>query len=90
MLRRFSAFALAACVAILGTAAPADAWTITWLGHAGFLVQAKSGTTVLLEPGVGNPKLPKGFELPGTPAQLKAALKGATVREATPGKAFKL
>ena len=28
--------------------------------------------------------------LAGTPAQLKAALKGATVREATPGKAFKL
>lgn len=64
MLRRISAFTAVALAAVLGTAAPADAWTITWLGHAGFLIQAKSGTTVLVDPWLGNPKFPKGFALP--------------------------
>lgn len=62
MLRRLSA-ALAA-FAVLGVASPADAWTLTWLGHAGFVVEAKSGTRVLIDPWVGNPKFPKGYALP--------------------------
>lgn len=63
MLRRLSA-ALAATFAVLGAAAPADAWTITWLGHAGFVIEAKSGTRVLVDPWTANPKFPKGYSIP--------------------------
>lgn len=62
MLRRLSA-ALAAFV-VLGAASPADAWTLTWLGHAGFVIESKSGTRVLVDPWLENPKYPKGYTLP--------------------------
>jgi L-ascorbate metabolism protein UlaG (beta-lactamase superfamily) len=38
---------------------------ITWLGHSTVLVQSAKGTTILIDPFIaGNPKYPKGFELP--------------------------
>jgi L-ascorbate metabolism protein UlaG (beta-lactamase superfamily) len=38
---------------------------ITWLGHATVLVQSAKGTNILIDPFIkGNPKYPKGFELP--------------------------
>jgi L-ascorbate metabolism protein UlaG (beta-lactamase superfamily) len=38
---------------------------ITWLGHATVLVETAKGTTLLIDPFIaGNPKYPKGFELP--------------------------
>ena len=39
--------------------------TVTWLGHATVLVRTAAGTTVLIDPFIeGNPKYPRGFELP--------------------------
>lgn len=55
---------LAAAGALLLTAAPAHAWQVTWLGHAGFLVEAKDGTRVLIDPWLENPMFPKGYKLP--------------------------
>ena len=41
--------------------------TVTWLGHATVLVKTAAGTTILIDPFIeGNPKFPKGFELPKT------------------------
>jgi L-ascorbate metabolism protein UlaG (beta-lactamase superfamily) len=38
---------------------------ITWLGHSTVLVTTAKGTTILIDPFIaGNPKYPKGFELP--------------------------
>lgn len=38
---------------------------ITWLGHATVLVTTAKGTNVLIDPFIsGNPKYPKGYELP--------------------------
>jgi L-ascorbate metabolism protein UlaG (beta-lactamase superfamily) len=38
---------------------------ITWLGHATVLVTTAKGTNVLIDPFIsGNPKFPKGYELP--------------------------
>jgi L-ascorbate metabolism protein UlaG (beta-lactamase superfamily) len=38
---------------------------VTWLGHATVLVTTAKGTHVLIDPFIaGNPKYPKGFELP--------------------------
>lgn len=54
--------AIAALVAT--SAAPADAWTLTWLGHAGFLVESRDGTRILIDPWLENPKFPKGYKLP--------------------------
>ena len=40
---------------------------ITWLGHSTVLVTTANGTTILIDPFItGNPKYPKGFELPST------------------------
>ena len=40
---------------------------ITWLGHATALVQTARGTNLLIDPFIaGNPKYPKGYELPAT------------------------
>jgi L-ascorbate metabolism protein UlaG (beta-lactamase superfamily) len=40
---------------------------VTWLGHATVLVTTAKGTTILIDPFIaGNPKYPKGFELPST------------------------
>ena len=64
MLRRLPAAALAACAVVGATAAPADAWTLTWLGHAGWLVESNAGTHVVIDAWTGNPKFPKGFTLP--------------------------
>ncbi|MGO9340404.1 MAG: metal-dependent hydrolase [Terracidiphilus sp.] len=38
---------------------------ITWLGHSTVLVVTAKGTTILIDPFItGNPKYPRGFELP--------------------------
>jgi len=38
---------------------------ITWLGHATVLVTTAKGTNILIDPFIsGNPKFPKGYELP--------------------------
>lgn len=38
---------------------------ITWLGHSTVLVTTAKGTNILIDPFIaGNPKYPKGFELP--------------------------
>lgn len=38
---------------------------VTWLGHATVLVTTAKGTNILIDPFItGNPKYPKGFELP--------------------------
>jgi len=37
---------------------------LTWLGHAMFLIEARSGARLVLDPFIeGNPKFPKGFDL---------------------------
>lgn len=46
------------------SALPAQAWQITWLGHAGFLVEAKDGTRVLIDTWLDNPKFPNGYKMP--------------------------
>lgn len=57
-------FAAAAALGILVTATPAHAWTVTWLGHAGFVIEAKDGTRVLVDPWLEGPTFPKGFKMP--------------------------
>jgi L-ascorbate metabolism protein UlaG (beta-lactamase superfamily) len=38
---------------------------VTWLGHSTVLVETAKGTTLLIDPFIaGNPKYPKGFEMP--------------------------
>lgn len=59
--RSIAALALAI---LLTVAAPARAWQVTWLGHAGFLIEAKDGTRVLIDPWLQNPRFPKGFPWP--------------------------
>lgn len=49
---------------VLAASAPALAWEATWLGHAGWVLKAKSGTTVLVDPWLEGPTYPKGFALP--------------------------
>lgn len=56
--------ALLAAGTLLMTATPAHAWQVTWLGHAGFLVEARDGTRVLIDPWLGGPTYPKGYQLP--------------------------
>jgi len=42
-----------------------DGTRVTWLGHATVLVTTGKGTNLLIDPFIkGNPKYPKGFELP--------------------------
>lgn len=56
-----------AALTLLGVcalAAPAHAWQLTWLGHAGFLIEAKDGTRVLVDPWLQNPRFPAGFQWP--------------------------
>ncbi|HEY9856251.1 MAG TPA: metal-dependent hydrolase [Stenomitos sp.] len=58
---------LAAVLTVAGVvtlAAPAHAWQLTWLGHAGFLIEAKDGTRILVDPWLQNPKFPKGYQWP--------------------------
>ena len=44
---------------------PLKGTRITWLGHSTVLVTTAKGTTILIDPFIaGNPKYPKGFELP--------------------------
>lgn len=54
-----------------GPATPASAWTLTWLGHAGWLVESKGGTRLVIDPWLANPRYPRGFTLP---AHLDAVL----------------
>jgi L-ascorbate metabolism protein UlaG (beta-lactamase superfamily) len=36
---------------------------VTWLGHAGFLIESPKGVQIAIDPWIGNnPKFPKGFE----------------------------
>ena len=56
--------AATAMAVLAASATPALAWKATWLGHAGFVLEAKDGTTVLVDPWLENPKFPKGYELP--------------------------
>jgi L-ascorbate metabolism protein UlaG (beta-lactamase superfamily) len=46
------------------TASPAFAWQVTWLGHAGFVLEAKDGTRLLVDPWLEGPTFPKGYTLP--------------------------
>lgn len=55
--------ALTAATAAL-YALPAQAWQVTWLGHSGFVVEAKNGTRLLIDPWLANPKFPKNYALP--------------------------
>lgn len=57
-------FAAASALAVVATATPAYAWNLTWLGHAGFVIESKDGTRVLVDPWLENPKFPKGYNLP--------------------------
>lgn len=59
--RTLAALTLAGVCAL---AAPAEAWQLTWLGHAGFLIEARDGTRVLVDPWLQNPRFPKGFAWP--------------------------
>src|ERR1700761_4565529 len=39
--------------------------SVTWLGHSVILVTTPKGTNILIDPFIsGNPKFPKGYELP--------------------------
>lgn len=49
---------------VCALAAPAHAWQLTWLGHSGYLIEAKDGTRVLIDPWLQNPKFPKGYQWP--------------------------
>ncbi|MDB5097634.1 MAG: yjfR [Cyanobacteria bacterium RYN_339] len=49
---------------VMSATAPAYAWNVTWLGHAGFLIEAKDGTRVLVDPWLKAPTYPKGYNLP--------------------------
>jgi L-ascorbate metabolism protein UlaG (beta-lactamase superfamily) len=53
-----------AAALVLGATAPAYAWNVTWLGHAGFVIEAKDGTRVLVDPWLKAPSFPKGYNLP--------------------------
>ncbi|MFN3428683.1 MAG: metal-dependent hydrolase [Candidatus Sericytochromatia bacterium] len=53
-----------AAVGFLAMSSPAFAWNATWLGHAGFLLEAKDGTRVLVDPWLEGPTFPKGYKLP--------------------------
>lgn len=63
MLRRPLLAALA-FGAVLAASTPALAWEATWLGHAGWVIKAGSGTTVLVDPWLEGPTFPKGYALP--------------------------
>ncbi|MBC7544194.1 MAG: metal-dependent hydrolase [Candidatus Sericytochromatia bacterium] len=65
-MRRLISHTAAALAATLAMATPAMAWQVTWLGHAGFLIEAKDGTRLLVDPWLKNPKFPAGFQLPAT------------------------
>jgi L-ascorbate metabolism protein UlaG (beta-lactamase superfamily) len=62
-MKQFFAAPLAAAL-VLGAGAPAYAWNVTWLGHAGFVIEAKDGTRVLVDPWLKGPTYPKGYNLP--------------------------
>lgn len=64
MLQNTLKVAALAAVSLLATATPAFAWNATWLGHAGFLLEAKDGTRVLIDPWLEGPTFPKGYQLP--------------------------
>jgi L-ascorbate metabolism protein UlaG (beta-lactamase superfamily) len=64
---------LAAAVTLLAFAAPRPALaeekpqtTITWWGHAAFIVTTPGGATLAIDPFFGNPKAPKDAKLPAT------------------------
>ncbi|MEB3222776.1 MAG: metal-dependent hydrolase [Candidatus Sericytochromatia bacterium] len=57
------ALATLAASVLLG-AAPAQAWTLTWLGHAGWVVESRGGTRLLIDPWLANPRFPRGYALP--------------------------
>ncbi|MEB3328632.1 MAG: metal-dependent hydrolase [Candidatus Sericytochromatia bacterium] len=59
------ALAFATLIApVVLAAAPAQAWTLTWLGHAGWLVESRGGTRLLIDPWLANPRYPRGLALP--------------------------
>jgi len=43
---------------------PAPRLSITWLGHATFVIGLPNGTRILLDPWLGNPKCPPAFAKP--------------------------
>ena len=63
-MRRIVSQAAAAIVASLSVATPALAWQVTWLGHAGFVIEAKDGTRLMIDPWLKNPKFPANYQLP--------------------------
>jgi L-ascorbate metabolism protein UlaG (beta-lactamase superfamily) len=60
-MRRTFLTALGTLALSAGVCLPAMAWQVTWLGHAGFLVEAKDGTRLLIDPWLKNPKFPAGI-----------------------------
>lgn len=63
-MRRTLTTALGTLALTAGLSLPALAWQVTWLGHAGFVVEAKNGTRLLIDPWMKNPKFPAGYKLP--------------------------
>jgi L-ascorbate metabolism protein UlaG (beta-lactamase superfamily) len=49
---------------VCGLPAPAFAWNVTWLGHAGFVVESKNGTRIMIDPWLKNPKFPQHYTMP--------------------------
>jgi L-ascorbate metabolism protein UlaG (beta-lactamase superfamily) len=49
---------------VLAAPAPAFAWRLTWIGHAGFVVESKNGTRVMIAPWLKNPRVPADYKLP--------------------------
>lgn len=63
-MRRTLSTALGTLTVLAGLSLPAMAWQVTWLGHAGFVVEATNGTRLLIDPWTKNPKFPAGYTLP--------------------------
>jgi hypothetical protein len=54
---------LAFILLIASSAGRADEAKLIWLGHAAFLYRLPSGSNILTDPWVTNPKAPKSFTL---------------------------